>query len=86
MSDTLGILPSFLTIHCQFLYTPFFTAVFLSAMKFSHRPDHMALAFAVHAFAWICQFAGHGFAEKRSPAILDNILGGAAPHDSQGDC
>ncbi len=52
------------------------TVVLLTALKFSHRPDHMAVAGAVHAFAWIAQFVGHGFAEKRAPALLDNILGG----------
>lgn len=26
--------------------------------------------------SWIAQFAGHGFAEKRAPALLDNLLGG----------
>ncbi|KAF9055045.1 DUF962-domain-containing protein [Hymenopellis radicata] len=58
-----------------FIYTPFMTVVLLTALKFSHRPDHMAVAGAVHAFAWIAQFIGHGVAEKRAPALLDNILG-----------
>lgn len=28
------------------------------------------------ALAWVAQFAGHGLAEKRAPALLDNIVGG----------
>jgi len=35
----------------------------------------IAVAAAVHAVAWLAQFAGHGFAEKRAPALLDNLLG-----------
>ncbi|KAK0206781.1 hypothetical protein DFS33DRAFT_1471855 [Desarmillaria ectypa] len=61
----------------QLLYTPEIALITLSALKFAHRPDHMAIASAFHAFAWIAQFIGHGFAEKRAPALIDNILGAA---------
>jgi hypothetical protein len=27
-------------------------------------------------FGWLSQFAGHGFAEGRAPALLDNLLQG----------
>jgi len=27
--------------------------------------------------SWVAQFAGHGLAEKRAPALLDDLLGGA---------
>ncbi|KAK0461709.1 uncharacterized protein EV420DRAFT_124537 [Desarmillaria tabescens] len=60
-----------------FIYTPQMTLCFLSAMKFSERSDHMAIALTVHVLCWIAQFLGHGIAEKRAPALLDNILGAA---------
>jgi 2-hydroxy fatty acid dioxygenase len=40
------------------------------------RQNHVAIAAAVHAFSWIAQFIGHGFAEGRAPALLDNVLQG----------
>lgn len=66
----------------QLMYTPEMALITLTALKFAHRPDHMAVAGALHAFAWIAQFVGHGFAEKRAPALMDNILGGLSnlPH------
>lgn len=30
----------------------------------------------MHVVCWIAQFIGHGFAEGRSPALLDNLIGG----------
>lgn len=35
----------------------------------------MKTAGAFHAFSWIMQFIGHGVAEGRAPALLDNLLG-----------
>ncbi|QRV72736.1 endoplasmic reticulum membrane protein [Ceratobasidium sp. AG-Ba] len=34
-----------------------------------------AVAGALHAFSWIMQFIGHGAAEGRAPALLDNLVG-----------
>lgn len=48
----------------------------LTATAFAKRPDYMLPAGLIHIFAWIAQFIGHGVAEKRSPALLDNIIGG----------
>jgi hypothetical protein len=48
----------------------------LTATAFAQRPDHFAVGGAVHAICWIAQFLGHGVAEKRAPALLDNLLGG----------
>jgi len=31
-------------------------------------------ALSVHVTAWIAQFMGHGFAERRAPALLDNLF------------
>jgi len=47
-----------------------------SATAFSQKPGYMPQAAAVHAICWIAQFIGHGFAEKRAPALLDNLIGG----------
>lgn len=48
----------------------------LSATAFSQRPDYLTKAVSIHAFSWIAQFIGHGFAEGRAPALLDNLVGG----------
>ena len=50
----------------------------LTAASFSHQPDSMKPAFILHVASWIMQFAGHFLAEGRSPALLDNLLGGAS--------
>jgi uncharacterized membrane protein YGL010W len=38
--------------------------------------DHNTLAGIVQVSSWIMQFIGHGFAEKRSPALKDNLSQG----------
>jgi len=38
--------------------------------------NHNSLAGIVHVTSWILQFIGHGFAEKKSPALKDNIAQG----------
>jgi 2-hydroxy fatty acid dioxygenase len=48
----------------------------LTAIAYSKNPDHVFNAALLHGFSWIAQFLAHGLAEKRAPAILDNILGG----------
>ncbi|KAF8901647.1 hypothetical protein CPB84DRAFT_1961895 [Gymnopilus junonius] len=57
------------------LYTPQMVITVLTATAFSHRPGHVSIAATIHAFSWIAQFIGHGFAEGRAPALLDNLLG-----------
>ncbi|KAG9101076.1 hypothetical protein FS749_010482 [Ceratobasidium sp. UAMH 11750] len=57
------------------LYTPQFILSALSATSYAHRPEAMKVAGALHAFSWIMQFIGHGAAEGRAPALLDNLLG-----------
>ncbi|KAG8872928.1 hypothetical protein FRB97_007156 [Tulasnella sp. 331] len=57
------------------LYAPQMIAMFLSATAFVHRGDGVKMAAYVHVFCWIMQFIGHGIAEGRAPALLDNILG-----------
>ena len=50
----------------------------LTATAFSKTPGYVTTAATVHAFSWIAQFLGHGLAEGRAPALLDNLLGGNA--------
>ena len=51
----------------------------LSATAFCERADYKAVALTVNVLSWIAQFVGHGFAEGRAPALLDNLLGGKIP-------
>lgn len=48
----------------------------LTATAYSKGAGHIANAGILHGVSWIAQFAGHGLAEKRAPALLDNLLGG----------
>jgi len=58
------------------LYTPQFTLSLLSATAYAHsNQSHLKYAAIIHGVSWIAQFAGHGLAEKRAPALLDNLLG-----------
>ncbi|KAI9507712.1 hypothetical protein F5148DRAFT_1276098 [Russula earlei] len=57
------------------LYTPQAILSILSANAFAQRADHRHVALIVHVACWIAQFIGHGFAEGRSPALLDNLVG-----------
>ncbi|KAL0572243.1 hypothetical protein V5O48_009725 [Marasmius crinis-equi] len=58
------------------LYLPQFTLSLLTATSFAEtRAAHLTEAGVVHAVCWIAQFIGHGVAEKRAPALLDNLVG-----------
>ncbi|KAJ4472195.1 hypothetical protein J3R30DRAFT_3709644 [Lentinula aciculospora] len=57
------------------LYAPQFMLSLLTATAFAQRPDHLTVAIAMQTFSWIAQFLGHGVAEKRAPALLDNLVG-----------
>ncbi|KAI0370178.1 DUF962-domain-containing protein [Pilatotrama ljubarskyi] len=57
------------------LYTPEWLLIGLSSAAFAYRPDAMKFAAGLHVASWIAQFSGHAFAEGRSPALLDNLLG-----------
>lgn len=48
----------------------------LTARSFAERPNALTQAAILHTVCWIAQFIGHGVAEKRAPALLDNIIGG----------
>ncbi|KAI0003047.1 DUF962-domain-containing protein [Russula compacta] len=57
------------------LYTPQAILSILTANAFAQRADHQHIALIVHVACWVAQLIGHGFAEGRSPALLDNIVG-----------
>jgi len=57
------------------LYLPQFTLSILTAIAFSYRSDGMTKAGILNAVSWVAQFLGHGLAEGRAPALLDNLLG-----------
>ncbi|PSR73441.1 hypothetical protein PHLCEN_2v10733 [Hermanssonia centrifuga] len=57
------------------LYAPQSALTLLTATAFSSRPDALSVAGALHGVSWIAQFLGHGLAERRAPALLDNLLG-----------
>ncbi|KAJ7122732.1 hypothetical protein C8R44DRAFT_621499 [Mycena epipterygia] len=57
------------------LYTPQLILSLLTATAYSHSGSHLTQAGLLHAFSWVAQFLGHGVAEKRAPALLDNVIG-----------
>ncbi|KAF8974663.1 hypothetical protein BDZ97DRAFT_1774772 [Flammula alnicola] len=57
------------------LYTPQMVITVLTATAFAQKPGHLTQAAALHAVCWIAQFIGHGVAEGRAPALLDNLIG-----------
>lgn len=48
----------------------------LTAVQASKKADNFKIAAALNALSWIMQFLGHGLAEKRAPALFDNLVGG----------
>ncbi|KIJ20097.1 hypothetical protein PAXINDRAFT_107824 [Paxillus involutus ATCC 200175] len=58
------------------LYAPQLVLSLLTATAYSYRPDSIRNAIIVQVVSWVAQFLGHGLAEGRAPALLDNILGG----------
>src|SRR5258706_2141781 len=52
-------------------------AIVLTATSYAHREHGQRNALYLHMVSWVMQFIGHGVAEGRSPALLDNIVGGA---------
>lgn len=58
----------------QLLYVPFLSGLLYAANAFSAYPNAGYIALVIHVFSWIMQFYGHGKHEKRSPALLDNLV------------
>lgn len=48
----------------------------MTATSYAHRDHGQRNAVYLQALSWIMQFIGHGAAEGRSPALLDNFVGG----------
>ncbi|KAJ3565802.1 hypothetical protein NP233_g7411 [Leucocoprinus birnbaumii] len=57
------------------LYVPQMTLSVLTATAFAQQSDAINRAALLHAGSWVAQFLGHGLAEKRAPALLDNLIG-----------
>jgi len=57
------------------LYAPQLVVSVLTATAYSRSKDHIFNAAILHGASWIAQFLGHGLAEKRAPALLDNLVG-----------
>ncbi|PAV20511.1 hypothetical protein PNOK_0313800 [Pyrrhoderma noxium] len=58
-----------------FIYTPQSILSVLSATAVAQNPENLKYALALHVVCWIAQFYGHGVHERRSPALLDNLIG-----------
>ncbi|KAG0344945.1 hypothetical protein BG004_004054 [Podila humilis] len=57
------------------LTAPIFLGLAKHATHFlATNPDAKRIALGVHIVAWIAQFIGHGFFEKRAPKLVDNLL------------
>lgn len=63
-------------LNLKLLYAPQMIIIVLTATAFGQDPSHTPAIIAIHVLCWIAQFVGHGLAEKRAPALLDNLLGG----------
>lgn len=57
------------------LFVPQMTLTVLTATAFSYRPNAVRDALIIQTLSWIAQFIGHGCAEGRAPALLDNLVG-----------
>ncbi|KAK7462685.1 hypothetical protein VKT23_007273 [Stygiomarasmius scandens] len=57
------------------LYLPQLTFSLLTATAFAETQANLSKAVFLHVFCWCMQFLGHGLAEKRAPALFDNLVG-----------
>ncbi|KAH8106281.1 hypothetical protein BXZ70DRAFT_918993 [Cristinia sonorae] len=58
-----------------FLYAPQGAFMLLSATAVAQNfPELFKYVLGAHIVSWILQFIGHGAAEKRAPALFDNLL------------
>ena len=61
----------------QLLYLPQYILMLLTATSFGlSNPNAVPIAFSLQALSWTMQFLGHGLAERRAPALLNNLVGG----------
>jgi uncharacterized membrane protein YGL010W len=57
------------------IYAPQMALSLLTSNAFTHNQNAMTIAGGLQALSWIAQFMGHGLAEHRAPALVDNVLG-----------
>ncbi|GLB33516.1 putative DUF962-domain-containing protein [Lyophyllum shimeji] len=57
------------------LYVPQMVLSLLTATAYAKGSGNISKAALLHVASWIAQFLGHGVAEKRAPALLDNLIG-----------
>jgi 2-hydroxy fatty acid dioxygenase len=69
-------------LNLKLLYAPQMIIIILTATAFGQNPSHTPAIISIHVLCWIAQFVGHGLAEKRAPALLDNLLGGKTIHEN----
>jgi 2-hydroxy fatty acid dioxygenase len=66
----------------QFLYTPQIVLSLLTSTAVARDQERVIYAVGLHIFAWAAQILSHGVAEGRSPALMDNLVGGVYPSHS----
>jgi 2-hydroxy fatty acid dioxygenase len=67
LSPLLGSIASVMMLSSLVLADYVFTS-------FSFYPDLCKVVLGIHIVSWLAQFYGHGVHEKRSPALLDNLV------------
>ena len=60
----------------QLTHLPVAALTLLTATAFASKPGSLRIAEVIHVSCWLAQFYGHGVHEGRSPALVDNLLGG----------
>ncbi|KAI8853163.1 hypothetical protein BC829DRAFT_360214 [Chytridium lagenaria] len=63
------------------MLAPVMVLAFYTSNVFLHSKTEVestltSLPAGIHIVSWIAQFLGHGLAEKRRPALMDNLLHG----------
>ncbi|KAI7863524.1 hypothetical protein BDF14DRAFT_1842683 [Spinellus fusiger] len=57
------------------IYAPILLTMAYTATQYQMTtPGAIRNAIIIHIISWLFQFAGHGFAEKRSPKLVDNFI------------
>ncbi|KAJ1647300.1 hypothetical protein J3B02_001700 [Coemansia erecta] len=57
------------------LFAPGIYTLLVTAQQFVlTSPQGMKVCLGLFVFGWVAQFAGHGFFERRAPALMDNIV------------
>ncbi|EKM59473.1 uncharacterized protein PHACADRAFT_157860 [Phanerochaete carnosa HHB-10118-sp] len=58
------------------LYLPQYTLMLLTATALGKQsPNAATIGFMLQGASWVAQFLGHGLAERRAPALFNNLLG-----------